>query len=155
MLGKICGWKCLKRCNLTNVVKWQKFEENTKKIGKSVGFLLLVKHLPCHIISDFKESVCASSFSMHNALGDSFSGEVCQFVEELEILGKDGSTWASSKWILVVVNGRAWRRRNRFLFHRLAFLLLYSQWGIWLVSLSFSLSVLRKSAVNFLVGFKF
>ena len=58
-----------------------------------------------------------STLSMHHSLGDSLTGEVSEFVEEVEILGEDGATGTSGHRVLVVVDGHARGRRDGAFLH--------------------------------------
>ena len=69
-------------------------------------------YLPCDIVGDLNIAVCASTLSVDDSLGDSLTGEVSELVEEVEVLGKDGATGASSHRVLVVVDGGAGARRD-------------------------------------------
>ena len=45
------------------------------------------------------------TLSMHNSLRDALTGEVSEFIEEMEVLSEDGTAGASSHRVLVVIDG--------------------------------------------------
>ena len=59
----------------------------------------------------------ASALGMDDSLWDSLTGEVSKFVEQVEVLGEDGSTWAGRHRVLVVVDGRAGACRDCWFLH--------------------------------------
>ena len=74
-------------------------------------------YLRGHIIFDFDVAVGTCTFSVDDSLRDSLTGEVSQFVEQVEVLGEDGSAGAGGHRVLVVVDGGARARRDNWFLH--------------------------------------
>ena len=58
-------------------------------------------------MSNLKVAVCACTLGMDNSLRDSLSVELGEFVDQVEVLKKDGSSGASSLRELVAFNWHA------------------------------------------------
>ena len=74
-------------------------------------------YLRGHVIGDLNVSVCASTFGMDNSLWNSLTRKVSQFVEQVEVLGEDGSAGTRSHRVLVVIDRGARARRDRRSLH--------------------------------------
>ena len=59
----------------------------------------------------------ASALSVDDSLWDSLTGEVSELVEEVEVLGEDGSAGAGGHRVLVVVDGCTGARRDNWFLH--------------------------------------
>ena len=59
----------------------------------------------------------ASAFSVDDSLGNALTGEVSKLVEEVEVLGEDGTTRTGGHGVLVVVNRGTSAGRNYGLLH--------------------------------------
>ena len=55
-------------------------------------------------MSNLADTVGSCAFSVDNALGDPFSCEVGEFVDQVEVLKKNGAVGTSSERVLVVVD---------------------------------------------------
>lgn len=47
----------------------------------------------------------ACAFGVDHALGNTLTSEVSQFVKEVKVLNKQGSTWTGGHRVLVVIKG--------------------------------------------------
>ena len=45
------------------------------------------------------------TLSMHDSLRDALAGEMSEFIQEMEVLGEDGTAGASCHRVLVVIDG--------------------------------------------------
>ena len=82
-------------------------------------------YLRCDIVGDFNVSMGSGTFSVDDSLWDSLTGEVSEFVEEMEVLGEDGSAGAGRHRVLVVVDGRTRARRDNWFLHTCALDILF------------------------------
>ena len=73
------------------------------------------RYLRRDIVGDLDISMGTSALGMHNSLRDSLTSEVSEFVQEVEVLGKDGAARASRQRVLVVVDGGAAARSDNFI----------------------------------------
>ena len=69
--------------------------------------------------------MCACTLSVNDPLWDSLTGEVSEFVEEVEVLGEDGTARASRHRVLVVIDRGAGTRRDSGLLHSLQYYFLF------------------------------
>ena len=60
-----------------------------------------------YIVGNLEEAVSAGSLSVDDSLGDSLSIELCEFVDQVEVLKEQRASGASSHRELVVVNWHA------------------------------------------------
>ena len=63
------------------------------------------RYLRSNIISDLNVTVSTGTLGVHNSLRDALTGEVGEFIEEMEVLGEDGTAGASRHRVLVVIDG--------------------------------------------------
>ena len=63
------------------------------------------RYLRSNIISDLNVAVSTGTLSVHNSLRDALTGEVGELIEEMEVLGEDGTAGASRHRVLVVIDG--------------------------------------------------
>ena len=89
-----------------------KFSELGSLVKKDVHL-----YLRCHIVGDLDVSVGTGALSVNDSLRDSLTGEVSKLVEEVEVLGEDGSAGAGGHRVLVVVDGGARARRDNWFLH--------------------------------------
>ena len=79
--------------------------------------LIEIVYLRSNIISDFDITVGSGTLGVHNSLRDSLTSEVSKLVEEVEVLGEDGTTRTGGHGVLVVVNRGTSAGRNYGLLH--------------------------------------
>jgi hypothetical protein len=56
-------------------------------------------------MSDFADTVSSGAFGVDNALRDSLSCEMSEFIKQVEVLKEDGAIGTGSQRVLVVVDG--------------------------------------------------
>ena len=65
----------------------------------------LISNLRGKILGYDEFTVGGGTLSVDDSLGDALTGEVGEFVEEVEVLEKNGAVWSDSQRVLVVVEG--------------------------------------------------
>jgi hypothetical protein len=83
-------------------------------------------------MSNLKVTVCTSTLSMDNSLRDSFSVELGEFVNQVEVLKKYRSSRSSSQRVLIVVNWHTSACSQSLSFHNSFMILLFSLSRIFL-----------------------
>ena len=78
------------------MVEIQPFLVKKKRLKDNIFMREAYLYLRSHVFGNLTVAVSTGSLSMDNSLGDSLTGEVSKFVEEMEILGKDGAAGSGS-----------------------------------------------------------